>query len=96
MSNREAYICFKLRIPVLLKLRDDLFEREYKIVSFSEKIPQKKSIGATLNRKIGYSYTFTLEDENGNIYHVNASDLRPTREIDETAIFFPVFQFAEQ
>ena len=95
MTNRDAYICFKARVPVLMKLRDDLFEREYKIVSFSETIPKRKSNGALLEKKNRYAYTFTVEDEQGNIYHTTANNLTSTISIDESAVFFPIFQFAE-
>lgn len=96
MTNKEAYMCFKMRIPVKLKMRDDLFEREYKIIAFTESIPPDKSLVNKINRADGYKYTFMIADESGAVYHAVASNLTATKPIDETAVFFPVFQFAEQ
>ncbi len=96
MTNREAYMCFKMRIPVRLKMRDDFFEREYKIIAFTESISREGSLVNKINRTNRYKYTFMVADESGAVYYAVASNLTAIKPIDETAVFFPVFEFAEQ
>ena len=90
MTSREAYIAFKMGVPVRCRVQGMFLDSEYTIVAYTEYMPKRQSLKDRIDPNTKYAYSFTVEDKNGCRITTTASELIAVRNVDETFIYFDI------